>query len=924
MHRALLTTNAMNFRFPYLLFAVIATLTFGHLEIADAQRRTPLRRQGVRVDRIDPIDLKKASDNSSLYCYESGAEIFVGKIKRLRTRRRTRSFFFRLADLHRTRLRFQRKRLQSRNISRRRLRKRMQRRRARLQEQRRAAHTLCSNTLSRDPGLCSTEIETENLKLALEGDEEYGVRISSLSVRDRQGQFIPFSPASYPLWQIGMIAAGEDEPAEYLIPEGREQIVRCIPDPSSQQVELRWEGVQSGRSPARFTVSLTVTAHPTNGGIEFLGRTITESPSSTRGIGQFRFPQLVIENTDSSSVLLKGIMGGIAIEDPARNAREEDEDGSRRALRGTYPREQTVAVDALSREDRAALVLATNDSRENHLALHDFIAGGTGDGVLLAVERTPEDPFFLHDIPEAGRVVLGGVPLQNTGKDLFYDIAQWYRAHGSTHSSRPDLHSESAPRSQRELLLTTLIGSDLRRGRQFGENITYLDEMLDFLQISGEQLQVIWYDWHGNEFDTNLPEHWPPHESFEPHHVAELRALGITGISGYINPIYWDVHSPNYVDLDVESRGAFQNSDGSLQRGELGSSIDPASPVGYDWSLNNSLRPLVEDYRMTSAYYDVYPWTHRCYADHHGHPVGGGSSTWEASLRFLRESRELLQQEHGSNHSPYLLTEGAPDVILEEPYFGTANHYRAINFKNLKNNSAFAVPFFDALYRQQVPMASNLIIDIPGATCDLSACYQEAKDLFRDTGESERLKLALDLQLQRMMESFRWGHLPILVHRPVPDRTTNVTALKDDPLLEAIPLALKGYIALLNHEEIRPFLHGGDFARPLKGVQTRYSALSKANQLFTEDPSRYPHVLTHAFTNGDGKVALMLGNWTANQEEVRLPTNYTDSKRELTLSELFLPHPRENRIERQILVQQNETERSVTVPPRSTMLVVYR
>lgn len=846
-----------------------------HVDMSTAHAlpsRTPPKSKGIKNTKINPLNTVKLNERQNYSCYEQGSEVIPGRNRSVLVQgtkgvRRIR-YFFPQDELERSWRKWYRAKLTARGLRRRAVKKRMQAKKIRRAAKALSIANECREILYRNPIQCEMTISTEDVQFQFQSDPTYGVIINSIVIAPTSQSALAVTPAKYPLWKIGMLAEGAPEEDEFLRADSS-GIVRCIPNVSTGGIEYRWEQ-RTPESGGQFNISIFVSPNPNDGTIEFKGSINVDenTTGAQKGVGSFFYPQIVATNSDATSQLIKGLLAGIAINDPLTNAVEQDASGDNITLSGVYPREQTMAVDALTLQNRVALIMSTNDPRELHLELKDFFAGsltpqfaepGVSSGILMTVKRTPVNPYTLQDNLDTGTTTFGGKTLTNPDHLAFYDIAEWYKQRRLNHLERVALRNLPSDDLRKTSSLVTLIGADLERGFQFADNVSYIRDVGNFLGTPNSENHVIWYDWHSNTFDKNLPEHWPPRNEFSSSIVSEMKSLGLGSLGVYINPTFWHDTVPSFSERGILLNGAALRSDGSTYGGQHGADLDPASPQGYRYSLEEVFQRVIDTFGMNAAYNDVFPWVHRCYATNHGHPVGGGAHILEAALKYANDNAAYIA---ATGREPFLFSEGTPEPILEVDYYGLSNQYRFINYKQLPVRHALNVPLWDAIYREYITVASQLILDMPG-----ESLLQQTKDLARATGNQTLVEELLAIHFRNLLHSFVLGQIPVLIHRPIPDDIDGNTRLQDDAYASSIIYALKAYLLLYRHEGLRPLLHGGALAPPLDGVSTQSSEVLITSQLYPENPENFPHVLYGTFRS-ESAVLIMLGNWTTQSENI--------------------------------------------------------
>ena len=152
-------------------------------------------------------------------------------------------------------------------------------------------------------------------------------------------------------------------------------------------------------------------------------------------------------------------------------------------------------------------------------------------------------------------------------------------------------------------------------------------------------LSVHWYCWHKHTFDTLYPEFFPTQPGFAEAAVR-LEKKGVM-ISPYINGRLWDCAHPGYAAV---KKYACRKEDGSpcnetWNKREF-SAMCQSTPLWRDTLVDVADR-LFSECGVGSLYLDQIASMKAvvCYADDHGHPVGGGSHWVDGYKDIVRRIR---------------------------------------------------------------------------------------------------------------------------------------------------------------------------------------------------------------------------------------------------------------------------------------------
>ncbi len=150
-------------------------------------------------------------------------------------------------------------------------------------------------------------------------------------------------------------------------------------------------------------------------------------------------------------------------------------------------------------------------------------------------------------------------------------------------------------------------------------------------QDSGVPVALDWYWWHGNPYDTNYPNFWPPREGEEQFKkaVARLNAKHIY-CQVYINGLTWDIDLPDYAQGGLAS--AVIDRDGTPYAVEF--NCYTHHKLGYMCGEGEAFQSRIRDLvaklaasGLPGVYLDMIGCAaiHPCYNPQHRHAPGGGS-----------------------------------------------------------------------------------------------------------------------------------------------------------------------------------------------------------------------------------------------------------------------------------------------------------
>ncbi len=715
-----------------------------------------------------------------------------------------------------------------------------------------------------DPGVSLLAGDTQ---VRLDPDPTWGMVISRVERIGDQASAWPVKPG--PLWSLELWRENEPIATERLGPDQAEGFECWVRDPDTQVLGLVWTGIEAA---VRDTYDLTVTVRPRPDDdlVGFSARMTYHTGPGQAGIGRLDLPLIDFQDLGPQTELYLAVCGGVRFEDPAASARAPSGDPPVEGpLDLKYPALQNMRFDALADPDQGlVVVLGIDDPPEARWAIKQFTAGGTDAGdVRLAVGQLPDDPFTPRDLDLPGEAVLGAVPCPNP-QACWHAAAGWYRERieAEGYLERGPMAQESpAVQAALGFGFLNLVGADLAAGTppDFAEFVTWLDDITAWLGVTPEQTISIWYDWHANPFDEDLPEHMPPEDGFADA-VAAATASGYR-ILPYTNTTLWGTHLASYAELDVAARAGVVQRDGTPQILDLHDQADHALDFGVAWVGEHFsdylFEPLLADFSVSGFYLDFFPSGQRCFASDHGHPQGGGASYVQGVRDYFRMIADLSVQHSGE---PLVMSENMGDTIADLSI--AASCYRDIDFWGVGDARMSHVPLFDAVFHDRIQMATIGVTDFPGIDT-----YVIARDQFEQAGNEFFLNVIRDTTLLGMGWAFAAGHHLVLLRRPIFDAARGIESLRDDPYLSGLMDFYKDAMTLRNHPALSPFLVFGRMAPPplVQQVDTLDDpAVTQA--VLPAARTAVPKVFSYAFQDAEGDLAVTLINWDSQPASVQL------------------------------------------------------
>ena len=370
---------------------------------------------------------------------------------------------------------------------------------------------------------------------------------------------------------------------------------------------------------------------------------------------------------------------------------------------------------------------------------------------------------------------------------------------------------------------------------------------------SGVPVALDWYWWHGNPYDTNYPDFWPPREGEAQFRkaVARLNSENIY-CQVYVNGLTWDVDLPDYARGGRES--AVVNRDGSPHAVEF--NCYTHHKLGYMCGEGSAfqarIRELVArlaDCGLPGVYLDMIGCAavHPCYNPRHRHAPGGG--TYQA--RGYRKLIADLRREHPQMR---FSTECCNETFLNE--FESAI-ILASSMERCGNEAWIdCVPAFSAVYHGATALFGNYAL--PDGIPPWDPLWPPRERWRREQNWDEKYPDQFYLELARTVI---WGMQPTVCNFQMEHTRGRFRTMYD-------------YIVRIArfYYEHRDFLYDGRLLAPGDFHCDRKSVSFLQRGLFTTEAKHtiltreLPAVLHSRWEAPDGRRALIMINYTGKPQ----------------------------------------------------------
>ncbi len=376
---------------------------------------------------------------------------------------------------------------------------------------------------------------------------------------------------------------------------------------------------------------------------------------------------------------------GVLVRDPGTTIFANEEANFR--LSGTYPGNWSVQFVAYGQHGGPGLYLASYDPLG---CVKRFVAERAADGrIVFWVENHLVDPTLPGALP---------YPLAiGTYEGSWLDAARIYASWASKQSwcSRRELTSGANGRWAQSTPAWIW-----NRGRA-AKVVPSVLKLSDYL---GRPVALDWYWWHGNPYDTLLPEYLPPRDGEEAFREAirRIHRMGSRCIA-YINGRCCDLASSHF----SSSAAVFKRS-GEVEAETYckytGARLAVMCPATEYWKSEiTSIVSKLVDYGLDGVYIDQVASAppRLCFSAGHNHPRGGCLAWAEGNRALLSSARAAAK---ARNPEAMLCSEGCCEVYMDllDAFLTLSPSFERMGMFRSLGDSWEPIPMFNSVYHQFV------------------------------------------------------------------------------------------------------------------------------------------------------------------------------------------------------------------------------
>ncbi len=202
-----------------------------------------------------------------------------------------------------------------------------------------------------------------------------------------------------------------------------------------------------------------------------------------------------------------------------------------------------------------------------------------------------------------------------------------------------------------------------------------LMRLKNYFQLGNNELISLWYNWHANTFDRDLPDHLPAIQGVVQA-LANVHAAKIIAIP-YINVGLWKIGSQSYNQnniaqlawRDINNNVGVSFSSALIQPVQDHTELDLYVDTARNIVLSNILNIVRLQNQGTEKFDGIYWdfWSGRTppldYADNHGHAKGGGNYWTQGKRTMANEVKTNLKQ---INDNSFFTSESLDENLIDD------------------------------------------------------------------------------------------------------------------------------------------------------------------------------------------------------------------------------------------------------------------
>jgi hypothetical protein len=203
-----------------------------------------------------------------------------------------------------------------------------------------------------------------------------------------------------------------------------------------------------------------------------------------------------------------------------------------------------------------------------------------------------------------------------------------------------------------------------------GTSSKVIPGVIEIRRRTGLNVALLWYWWHSNPYDVNMPEYLPPREGAENFKKAidKLHSERIKAMV-YINGRLWDTKTKSWITEQAEKASVkdenmrpYKEIYNIYMQDHV---LAPMCPTTELWKnkIATIVESLVNDFRVDGVYIDQIALApaNLCYDKEHGHPVGGGNYWIRGYYGLVQKSKELARR---INSDSCLTSESCTELFI--------------------------------------------------------------------------------------------------------------------------------------------------------------------------------------------------------------------------------------------------------------------
>ncbi|MGC9086060.1 MAG: DUF6259 domain-containing protein [Thermoproteota archaeon] len=578
-------------------------------------------------------------------------------------------------------------------------------------------------------------------------------------------------------------------------------------------------------------------------------------PGQECGIWYCDFPTIACINkigvTSDEDRLTIPIMMGRLIKNPINFL------SRRQAYHLSYPGPLTMQWFSYYNKNIAGLYLATHDSCGFR---KDFIFDSCKKGIHFKVRHYPENMGLR------GKSYRMPYPfVLTTFSGDWFDASEIYRKWALTQQ----WCKQGKVRERKDL--SRWFKDTSLWVWQRGTSSKVIPGAIEMKRKTGLNTALLWYWWHNNPYDVNMPEYLPPREGAENFKRA-IDKLHFEGINSmvYINGRLWDKKTKSWITEQAEKASAkdenmkpYKEIYNIYMQDHV---LVPMCPTTDLWKnkIVTLVETLVGDFGLDGIYIDQIALApaNLCYDKSHGHSVGGGNYWIVGYRELIRKSKELARK---VNKDSCLASESCVELFIDlfDGFLTLDSSFERMDPLGAEHEIE-PLPLFNAIYHEYAITFGSYasITSIP----PYDELWPESTRPIEYGKPIDYSKVYSDQFAIELARTLTWGLQPMIANL-YPETIGRAEFEEDLKFVEKIATFYSLAKEYLAYGRMRP---PPQIECPVTSVKFLYRTIYTRPENIHEVCKNIPVVMTSAWSLENNRCCIILVNFSKNSVNLKV------------------------------------------------------